>query len=67
MIAQVGDRIVLEATHLGEARRIGVITALGHDDGAPPYRVKWLDTGHISLVFPGADAHIEHPKAKSSS
>jgi len=66
MIAQVGDRIVLEGTHLGDARRIGVITAVAHTDGAPPYRVKWLDTGHTSLVFPGGDARIEHPREEPS-
>jgi hypothetical protein len=66
MIAQVGDRIVLEGTHLGDLRRVGVITGLGHDDGAPPYQVKWLETGHVSLVFPGADAYIEHPRKEPS-
>ncbi|NMO57280.1 DUF1918 domain-containing protein [Actinoplanes sp. TBRC 11911] len=60
MIAQVGDRIVLEATHLGDTRRAGVITALSHADGAPPYQVKWLDTGRTTLIFPGAEARIEH-------
>jgi hypothetical protein len=28
MIAQVGDRLVVEGTHLSNARRIGVITAV---------------------------------------
>ena len=61
MIAQVGDRIVLETSQLGETRRVGVITTVGHADGAPPYRVRWLDTGHTTLIFPGAEARIEHP------
>jgi hypothetical protein len=60
MIAQIGDRIVLEGTHLGDVRRVGVITALAHADGAPPYQVRWLDTGRTSLIFPGAEARIEH-------
>ena len=61
MIAQVGDRIVIEATHLSGARRVGVITAVCHPDGAPPYQVRWLDSGHTTLIFPGAEAQIEHP------
>jgi len=76
MIAQIGDRIVLEATHLGEARRVGVITAVAHDDGAPPYRVRWLENGRTTLIFPGAEARIERnapsangaaPRAATSS
>jgi len=61
MIAHVGDRIVIEATHLSETRRVGVVTAVGHADGAPPYRVRWLDDGRTTLIFPGAEARIEHP------
>jgi hypothetical protein len=38
---------------------VGVITALRHEDGTPPYVVKWLDNGHEALVFPGSDARIE--------
>jgi len=61
MIARVGDRIVIETTHLSETRRLGVITAVGHADGAPPYRVRWPDDGRTTLIFPGAEARIEHP------
>jgi Domain of unknown function (DUF1918) len=31
--------------------------------GAPPYLVRF-DDGHTSLVFPGPDAVIEHPRTK---
>ena len=30
-----------------------------HDDGAPPYVVKWSD-GHEGLYFPGSDASVVH-------
>ncbi|MEV4140932.1 DUF1918 domain-containing protein [Dactylosporangium sp. NPDC049742] len=59
MQAHIGDRLIEEGTHVGDHRRIGVITALRHDDGTPPYVVRWLDTDHEALVFPGSDAHIE--------
>jgi hypothetical protein len=38
--------------------RRGKITAVKHEDGRPPFLVRWLDTGHETLVFPGPDAHI---------
>ena len=28
--------------------------------GAPPYLVRWSDTDHESLVFPGPDATVQH-------
>jgi hypothetical protein len=59
MIAHVGDKIVLEGTHLGDARRTGIIVALAHTDGSPPYQVHWLDNDRTTLIFPGAEAHIE--------
>jgi hypothetical protein len=59
MMGHVGDRLILEGTRVGDRRRIGVITELRHDDGRPPYVVRWLDSGHEALVYPGTDARIE--------
>jgi hypothetical protein len=64
MIAHVGDRLVLKGVHVGDLRRIGVITAVHHSDGTPPYQVRWPD-GHVALIFPGPEAHVEpatHPQ-----
>ncbi|HEX2355872.1 MAG TPA: DUF1918 domain-containing protein [Micromonosporaceae bacterium] len=61
MNAHTGDRLVLEGTHVGDPRRAGVIIGLRHKDGTPPYEVRWLDTGHVALVFPGPDARVEPP------
>jgi hypothetical protein len=61
MKAQVGDRLVMESTHVGEARRTGVVIELQHADGTPPYRVRWLSDNHESIVFPGSDARVEPP------
>jgi hypothetical protein len=60
MIAQVGDRIIVNGTHVGDAVRIGVVTALRHPDGTPPYEVRWLEDGHIGLIFPGPETRVEH-------
>jgi Domain of unknown function (DUF1918) len=44
-----GDRLVIRSPQ--EVR---------HADGSPPYVVRWSDTGHEGLVFPGPDAFIQH-------
>ena len=58
MIAKVGDRLVVEGNHVGDRRRVGVIIAVRHPDGTPPYQVRWADSGQEALVFPGPEAHV---------
>jgi hypothetical protein len=60
MKASVGDRLVVRSAHLDEPVRDGEIIELRHEDGTPPYVVKWSDDGHEALVFPGPDAYIQH-------
>jgi transcriptional regulator with XRE-family HTH domain len=60
MHAQLGDRLVVESPATGVTRRDGEIVGLHHDDGTPPYDVRWSDTGEVTLVFPGPDAHVQH-------
>jgi len=59
MKAQVGDRLLLEGTHVGDPRRVGVIMEVRNPDGTPPYLVKWLDNEHEALVYPGPDARVQ--------
>jgi Domain of unknown function (DUF1918) len=56
MKARVGDRLLPD----GEQRRAGVIIGLQHADGSPPYVVKWLNDGHLALVFPGPYTKLVH-------
>jgi hypothetical protein len=58
MRASVGDRIVTASGVVGGAVRDGVVTQCPHDDGSPPYRVRWSDTDEESLVFPGPDTLV---------
>lgn len=60
MKAQVGDRIVIKGHHVGEHDRDGEVLEVRGDHGAPPYVVRWSDSEHTVLVFPGPDAVIEH-------
>ncbi|MGW3494791.1 pyridoxamine 5'-phosphate oxidase family protein [Streptomyces sp. NPDC001020] len=60
MRAHLGDQLVIESPATGVARRDGEIVGLHHEDGTPPYDVRWSDTGEVTLVFPGPDAHVRH-------
>ncbi|GAA3367926.1 pyridoxamine 5'-phosphate oxidase family protein [Streptomyces sannanensis] len=60
MRAHLGDRLVVESPATGATRRDGEIVGLHHEDGTPPYDVRWSDTNEVTLVFPGPDAHIHH-------
>ena len=59
MKALPGDRLVIRSHRVGEPERDAEILEVG-TDGAPPYRVRWGDTGHEGLMFPGSDAYVEH-------
>ncbi|GGW42224.1 DNA-binding protein [Streptomyces lucensis JCM 4490] len=60
MRAHLGDQLVIESATTGAARRDGEIVGIHHDDGTPPYDVRWSDTDEVTLVFPGPDAHVRH-------
>lgn len=69
MHAQVGDRLHVHGTHVADHVRDAEILEVRGKDGTPPYVVRWLDTGHEALVFPGADAVIvpgRHAEASRS-
>jgi hypothetical protein len=54
MKAQVGDRLVAD----GDPARTGVIIGLLHEDGSPPYIVRWQSSGHVAMVSPGQFARV---------
>jgi len=57
--ASVGDRIIVRGHRAGEPDRDAEIMAVGADGGSP-YTVRWSDTGHEALFYPGNDATIQH-------
>ncbi|HYA67951.1 MAG TPA: DUF1918 domain-containing protein [Acidimicrobiales bacterium] len=59
MKARVGDMIVIRGHHQGEPDRKGEIIEVHGEAGGPPFVVRWDDSGHDVLVFPGPDAAIE--------
>jgi hypothetical protein len=58
MQAHLWDMIVVESPTSETTRRDGQIVGLHHADGSPPWDVRWSDTGRVTLVVPGPDAHI---------
>ena len=56
--AAAGDRLVVNRLH-GSARDAEILS-VRHPDGSPPYEVRWSDTGHEALVYPGPDAVVQH-------
>jgi hypothetical protein len=65
--ARPGDRLVIRAHALGKSTRDAeILEALG-DGGTPPFRVCWQDDGHVSEIFPGEDAYVEHFASSDSA
>jgi hypothetical protein len=58
MKADAGDRLVVKGRTNEQPEHRGKITEVHGTDGSPPYTVRWLDTGHEALVFPGPDAVV---------
>ena len=66
MHASVGDRIIIKGHRVDEPDRDCEVLAVPDPDGGSPYRVRWGDSGHEALFFPGSDAivhHFEHTAA----
>lgn len=63
MQAAVGDRLHVRGSIVGQPERMGEIVEVRGAGGEPPYLVRF-DDGHMSLVFPGPDAIVEHPGRK---
>ncbi|MEV6792093.1 DUF1918 domain-containing protein [Streptomyces sp. NPDC051320] len=61
MHADKGDRLVTHGRIVGDHDRVvEVVEALGQD-GNPPFRVRSAN-GHETIVTPGPDTEVEHPR-----
>jgi hypothetical protein len=63
MRADVHDRITVLAPTVDRSDRDGEILEVRGAEGAPPYLVRWSDTGHEGLYVPGPDAVIHHAES----
>jgi iron-sulfur cluster repair protein YtfE (RIC family) len=60
MHAAVGDRLIIKGHNVGDHDRDAEILEVRGRDGGPPYIVRWEDSGHETLFFPGPDASVQH-------
>jgi hypothetical protein len=58
MSARVGDRIVVAGHYTGGPNRDCTVVVVLGADGRPPYLVRWEDTGHEAVFFPGVNAIV---------
>ena len=54
MRVHAGDRLIVD----GDPARTGLIIGVPHQDGSPPYIVRWLPSGHIAMVSPSQYTRI---------
>jgi Domain of unknown function (DUF1918) len=54
------DRLVIRGHHQGEPERDAEVLEVLGEEGAPPYVVRWQDDGHVSRLYPGSDAYVDH-------
>ena len=66
MNARVGDRIVILGHHAGEPNRDCEVIDVRGTAGAPPYLVRWGDSGREAILYPGSDAIVQHFDRPSS-
>jgi hypothetical protein len=64
MQARQGDRLVIRGHRVGQDDADAEILEVRGEGGHPPYLVRWAADGRETLVFPGTDATIEHPKKR---
>ncbi|MGO8873547.1 MAG: DUF1918 domain-containing protein [Acidimicrobiales bacterium] len=60
MQAAIGDRIVVHGHRTGQPDHDGEIIEVRGVAGGPPFVVRWEDTGHETIFFPGPDAYVQH-------
>jgi uncharacterized protein DUF1918 len=60
MQAHPGDQVVVKGHHIGEPDRKGQVLEARGPDSTAPFVVRWDDSGHVTMLFPGNDAMIEH-------
>jgi hypothetical protein len=67
MYASVGDRIIICGHRVGEPERDGEVLEVRGPGGAPPYLVRWGDSGRVGVFYPGSDATVQHFTHESAS
>jgi hypothetical protein len=67
MKAKVGDWLVMKGFTIDQPEQRGMIVEVRSVDGSPPYGVRWLDSDHVAIVFPGPDAIVVTPTEQQAA
>jgi hypothetical protein len=67
MHAHPGDQLVIRNHHVGEPERKGEVLETRGPDGTQPFLVRWDESGHVTLFYPGTDCHVETLREKVAS
>lgn len=67
MHARPGDEVVIRGHRIGEAVRRGEILETRGEGGTSPFVVRWDDTGHTTVLYPGTDCEVHQTEHRSSS
>ncbi len=59
MHARRGSLLIITGHHVGAPDRTGEVLEARGAGGTAPFLVRWDDTGHESLIFPGSDCVIK--------
>jgi len=59
MHAKPGDRIIIKGHRIGEPDRDGEVLEARGQEGGPPFLVRWGESGHVGLLYPGSDAVVQ--------
>ena len=62
MRAHVGDQLRIRGRAIGVPDRLGEVIEVRGAEGTPPFLVRWDDSGHEGLLFPGNDAEVDRPR-----
>jgi hypothetical protein len=60
MYATPGDQVIIKGHRVGEPERKGEVIESRGPDGTAPFLVRWDDSGHTTLLYPGSDCVVEH-------
>jgi CBS domain-containing protein len=63
--AKPGDRLVVSGHELGDLERDAEVLEARGAGGGAPFLVRWADSGHETLLYPGSDARIEPSAGRS--
>jgi hypothetical protein len=58
MRADTGDLLIVKGRSDSSAARRAMVLEAHGPDGSAPFLVRWIESGHKALVFPGSDAVV---------